>query len=593
MRRTVVALLLAVGAALTAQADEVDKRYVQARQLIYLERYEKALELIESTTPTTEGQWIQREELLRDLYTGQKNYAALEALTYAALERIPGRADRTSWLFLLGELNLKADRIDSAEAILNRIWRGDPSDSTIAAVASLYEQHALSDVALTTYVEARKVTGDSTRFALPLAGLYESRRDYERATTEYFRAMARDTVTSRLVENRVLQLVGSSEGCAGIEAALTARAGQAATRLPALRLLSVLYLETGRPDLAWDAAWKVDTLSSQQGLTLSTFVRQASEHAYYSVAREAAHAVLAKYPGSPVRHQVEWELARMAARTGDFEDAARQYQYIAVNSPALRFRNEAAIAYADLNVRELGNTATADSVYRRIIDGPRMMPIYDQAMLGRAYIAETRGRLDSARAILLELAAASPESPVRDELTYRLAEIAYFEGNLNLAREGFDGLPKDFARSLWVNDALRRSLLLTAFSTVAEADMKALARAEFLGRQRRFDSTLVLLAGMRTSAEAPLAPTALFVAAETHLAAGRPDSAVALWDQFATAYPESGDAPLALRNAARTTDYRLQEPREAAARYRKLLEMYPRSHYTEEARERVRILGQF
>jgi TolA-binding protein len=586
-------LLVLLTVAAAARADETDKRYVQARQLIYLERYDQALTLIESVTPATPEQWTQREDLLRDLYSGQKNYAALEDLTRAALARVPDRVDRAQWLLLLGELNLKADRIDSAEAILDGLWKADPSDSMITAVAALYEQHALSDVALSTYLKARQVTGDSTRFAMPLASLYESRRDYGRSTVEYFKAMAHDTAMARLVENRVLQLVGSKEGSAGIEAELQARSTAAATRLPALRLLSVLYLETGRPDRAWRAAWQVDSLSGKQGVTLSLFIRQASERGYNAVAREAARAVINSYPQSPVRHQAEWELARMAARSGDFQDAANQYRYIAENSPAVRFRNEAALAYADLNMRELGDLATADSVYRSILERPRMMPIYDQAMLGIAYIQEARGRLDSARAVLLALANASPDSPVRDELTYRLAEIAYFEGNLKLAREGFDGLPRDFPRSLWANDALRRSLLLTAFATVAEADMKNLARAEYLSRQRRFDSALVLLAGMRTSAEAPLAPTALFVAAETHLAAGRADSAVALWDQYVTEYPESGDAPLALKNAAEVADFRLQQPQEAVAHYRRLLEAYPRSHYAEAARERVRVLGQF
>jgi len=577
----------------TVRADDIDKRLVQARQLIYLERFDQALQLIESVAPANEGQWILREELLRDLYNGQKNYAALERVVQSALERRPDRPDKSEWLFLRAELYLKADHVDSAEAILDSLWHADLADSTIARATALYQQHALSDLALGTYLKARESRGDSTCFALPLAALYESRRDYAHATEEYFRAMERDTLTARLVENRVLQLVNTDEGRQGIEPELQNRTRQTSTALPAQRLLSMLYLETGRPDLAWQSAQKVDALSGQQGLTLTLFIRQASERGYYAVAREAARTVITDYPGSPVRHQAEWELARMAAQTGDFEDAARQYRFIAESSPAVRFRMEASLAYADIVMRDLGDLATADSVYRAVLSQPRVMPYYDQAMLGTAYIASAKGQLDSCRSVLVELAKASPNSPVRDELTYRLAEVAYFEGNLKLAQEGFTALATDFPRSLWVNDAQRRGLLLTAFSEVAAGDLKALARAEALSRERQFDSALVLLSGIRTSAEAPLAPTAILVAADTYLAAGRPDSAVALWNEYVATYPQGGDAPLALRKAAEVTDFRLKRPQAALAIYRRLLEEYPQSHYNDLARQRVRVLGQF
>lgn len=593
MRRTAWLLLFALLAVPTAYADDIDKRLIQARQLIYLERFDQALMLIEGVAPATEGQWDMREELLRDLYLGQKNYAALEDVTRRALERRPRRPDRASWLFLRAELNLKADRVDSAQAILDSLWLADPADSTITRVTELYLQHAHADLALGTYLKAREHRGDSTCFALPLATLYESRRDYGRATDEYFRAMERDTATARLVENRVLQLVSTEEGQKGIEPELLARSRQPAAALSAQRLLSMLYLETGRPDLAWQAALQLDLLAGQQGLTLALFVRQASERGYYAVAREAARTVITNYPQSPVRHQAEWELARMAAQTGDFEDAARQYRFIAETSPAVRFRLEASLAYADIVMRELGDLKTADSVYRSVLAQPRIMPLYDQAMLGAAYVAGARGDLDSSRAVLLELAKSSPNSPLRDMLTYRLAEVAYFEGNLKLAQEGFNALPTDFPRSLWVNDALRHALLLTSFAEAAAGDMKALAKAEAFARQRLFDSALVLLAGIRTSADAPLAPTALLVAADTYLAAGRADSAVALWDEFVARYPASGDAPLALKRAAEATDFRLGRPEAALSRYRRLLLEYPQSHYTDLARQRVRVLGQF
>jgi tetratricopeptide (TPR) repeat protein len=575
-----------------ARADDTDRRFVQAQQLIFLGRYDQALQLIEGLTPVTEAQWTRREDLLLQAYQGQKNYAALDNLVHQALERNPERADRSRWEFIRAELYLKADHPDSARALLDRLWKAQPTDSVVIAAARLYEQHALADWALGTYQEARKLASDTSRFAYELALLYEARRDYAQAVAEYFLAMERDSASARGVENRVLELVQTDESRASIEAALMAAAQTKHTKAPANRLLTALYLETGRPDLALKSAWIVDSLTNQRGMSLVLFLRQASERGYYGVAAQAAETVVSRYPDSPVRHQAEWEMAKASAHSGDVEGAAKQYREIARSSPAVRFRMEAALEYGDLE-RHLRHLDAADSTYLAILATQPLADYLGRATLGRALVAEARGRLDSARAILLDLAKTDPRGAVREEMTYRLAELTYFDGNLEGALDAFKALATDYSRSVWVNDALRRALLLTAYREIAEGDVRALASAEMQSRWGAYDSALTRIAGMRLSPETPLSPAATLLAAEIHLAAARPESALALWDLFVTTYPEHSDAAYALAKAAELCDGPWPHPELALTRYREILEKYPDSHYAELARRRVRALGQF
>ena len=421
--------------------------------------------------------------------------------------------------------------------------------------------------------------------------MYEARRDYAGATAEYFRALERDTALTRQVENRVLQLVHTDEGRDAIERELRNARSRSHLAIFARKLLRTLYLEDGKPDLAWRAAWEVDSLTQQGGLTLVTFMRQAAERGYYAVAGVAAATVLEEYPESPVRHQAEWEFARLAKRTGAWELAAERFAYMAQASPVQRYRLEAALEFAGLQQLRFDNLESADSTYTMVAAHARAGVYYGKAMLGRAAVAKARGDLAQSRAHLVALANTDPQGPIREQLTYSLGELSYYEGDLESAQDVFTGLTEDFPKSTWVNNALRQVLLLSSYAAVAPGDIKLLGRAEALAARRHYDSALALVAGLRGTALAPLAPRATVLAASWHRDAGRPDSALALWDLFTARFPEDPDAPLALISAARLCEESLERPQAALERYHKLLTVYPRSHWATVARGKIRALG--
>ena len=146
----------------------------------------------------------------------------------------------------------------------------------------------------------------------------------------------------------------------------------------------------------------------------------------------------------------------------------------------------------------------------------------------------------------------------------------------------------DYPKSVWVNDALRYVMLLTAYGEVATADVKRLAEAEALGRRRQYDSALARIAGIRTNPAAPLAPRTALASAMDHRDAGRPDSALQILEHFVMVFADEADAPYALMLAGRILERDLNRAEQARDRYRQLLEAYPRSHWAEEARQKLR-----
>jgi tetratricopeptide (TPR) repeat protein len=370
-----------------AFAQGVPKPYVQARQLLLLQRWDQALQLIESVVPSSDEEWLLRETLLAEAYEGQQNYGALEILARQALERKPDRPDRVQWYLLRGRLFLLGDDVDSARAVLDRTWKEHPTDSVISAVATLYEDHTLSDLALATYLDARKVVGDSARFAMAIAELYEARRDYARATDEYFRAIHSDSSLTRQVENRVLALVNTTESSEAIEKELKKASIHPESAVIARRILTTLYLENGHPDLAWRTAWEVDSMLQLGGTNLIGFMRQSAERGYYDAASRAATTLLERYPTTPVRYQAEWELAGLAKTMGQWQSARDQYAQMARNSPVARFRIEAGLEYADLERENGGKPELADSVYAEVAASMPQGPYLGRALLGRSSVA--------------------------------------------------------------------------------------------------------------------------------------------------------------------------------------------------------------
>ncbi len=173
------------------------------------------------------------------------------------------------------------------------------------------------------------------------------------------------------------------------------------------------------------------------------------------------------------------------------------------------------------------------------------------------------------------------------EGAYRWADAAFTAGKFDAAGKGYLDFARRYPRNLKVNDALSATFLIKEARDFEDQPLLLYARGRALRVQAKPDSAAALLT---TAAErfpgAKVRHHVHLMLAE--IAHGRGDHAAAL--RWAVAGADTARAnrlaPFALRLAAESSMALGEPPQKALAFYKVILERYPRSPVTPEARSR-------
>ena len=171
---------------------------------------------------------------------------------------------------------------------------------------------------------------------------------------------------------------------------------------------------------------------------------------------------------------------------------------------------------------------------------------------------------------------------------YRAAEAAFAAGAFDAAAKSFHEFARRYPRNLNVNDALSAILLIQDARDFEDRPLRLYARALAHRAGGRADSARALLAEAAERYPGAKARHRIgYVLAE--LARDRADHANALRWALVAADTASTNrtAPFALRIAAESSLEMGRPPQEALAYYRIVLERYPNSAVTPEARARM------
>ncbi len=173
------------------------------------------------------------------------------------------------------------------------------------------------------------------------------------------------------------------------------------------------------------------------------------------------------------------------------------------------------------------------------------------------------------------------------EGAYRWADAAFAAGKFDEARKGYLDFARRYPRNLKVNDALSATLLIKEARDFEDQPLLLYARGRAHRVAGRTDSaTVALTAAAERFPGAKVRHHVHLMLAE--IAHGHGDHATAL--RWAVAGADTARAnrlaPLALRLAAESSIALGEPPQKALAYYKVILERYPRSPVTPEARSR-------
>ncbi len=297
-----------------------------------------------------------------------------------------------------------------------------------------------------------------------------------------------------------------------------------------------------------------------------------------------------------------WILATEAESQGRLDDALAMYRDLASRTDSVRASTaegaysratvisaltEAPMRVAALELR-LGRPEQAIAAYQSLIDAPGARPAQvEQARVALADCALALGRLGEAKTQYDQIARTSANRQVREHAAFGLGEVAFFAGDYKDAGEHFRALTDVFPEGLSVNEALGRILLMAECQEDA-AGLALYASAERQLRAARTDSALATLKALAAgSPRSPVTPLAAYRSGEVLLLQQRVAEAAAVFAVVADSFPESRQAPDALRAEANLYAGRLGQPDKALERYTRFLTTYPTNVFTSEVRSRA------
>lgn len=186
---------------------------------------------------------------------------------------------------------------------------------------------------------------------------------------------------------------------------------------------------------------------------------------------------------------------------------------------------------------------------------------------------------------------AMKEAPIGHEARFRNAQLRYFIGEFAWAETQLNVL-KAATSKLIANDAMSLSLVI---SDNLEADttgfeLRRLSRADFKMYQHKDDQALLTLDSICHDGNEISKPHALFRIAEIKEKNKSFAEADSLYLQIVSAFPDSYMADDALMHAALLEDQQLKNREAAKRHYEQLIDQYPTSLYTAQAKKNYRKL---
>jgi tetratricopeptide (TPR) repeat protein len=438
--------------------------------------------------------------------------------------------------------------------------------------------------------DGRKKFGSPVLFAKQLGQLYEILRNYGDAAREYFELLAHDTTSEVFVTGKMNALIrlDSDEGFeTGLKDALTEIAKQNPKNSDAQRFFGDLLMSQGKLDEAFQRFRLVDSLSNGEGKSILYFAAVARDNGNHGVVEKACDYLITRYPQSPFRIASRFVLGASYCDEKRYNDALAVYDQIVKQSPIDRDVSQALFASGRTRFDGLHDAAGALILFDRLI---KEYPLAAVSVTARIAAADCHLALGQATVADSLYAAVSPQQlqqSSQEELLFKQAELQFYLGNFQQARDAYGKVMNTFPKSVYVNDCLRRIMLISEYPGMDEATLRIYADAAYAAYRFDYDSSQVLLDNLKERESGSLTEIAWYDAGNVDRELGKTMEALAQFDSLIARFPESFYAPLALECKGDIFADVNRDCSQAKATYESVLMRYPTSLNLENVRKKL------
>ena len=365
------------------------------------------------------------------------------------------------------------------------------------------------------------------------------------------------------------------------------------------QLLVWFALQQEDYDIALAQCKSIDRKTNDQDAQIINLSGICLNNKQYDIAKEGYEYVADKGKSNPFYGQavagiINAEYQKLKSEnksdTKPYERLSKRIDE-AYNAVSSNDMTKLALIQADIMTYQLGQINEAVALLQNAIGAVNGKQDQAQLKLKLADIYLREDEVWEATLLYSQVDKSMKEEPLGHEARFKNAQLRYFIGEYEWAESQLKVL-KAATSKLIANDAMTLSLIIkdNLEADTTGLEINKLARADYRIYQQRDDEAIILLDEIITNGNEISIPHALFRKGEIVEKQNGSEVAEQLYLQIVENFPDSYMADAALMRAALIEQNKLKDKELAKQHYEQLIDEYPTSIYTAQAKKNYRKL---
>ncbi len=494
-------------------------------------------------------------------------------------------------------------KTDKAKKQYNELVKDLPDHaSTIRSLSYAFQSRNMNDMALAVLEKGNTLLDGKETFYLDQASIHQSSANYQEAFRYYFLEMETHPGQYNNIRNRLQTMLYYDVNHSisdELRIALLKQTQEKPDNLEFAQLLVWFALQQEDYDIALAQSLSIDRKTHDQDAQINNLAGICLNNKQFDVAQQGYTYILDKGKSSPYYGQaltgvINADYSKLKAANSNDTKAYEKLvnriaeAYAEVNSNDL---SKLTLIQADIMTYQLDKTEEAIDMLKQTIENVGGKQDKAELKLKLADIYLYKDEVWEATLLYSQVDKSMKEEPLGHEARFKNAQLRYFIGEYEWAMSQLKVL-KAATSKLIANDAMTLSLVIkdNLEADTTGTELNRLARADYRIYQQHEDEAIALLDDIIATGNGISKPHALFRKGEIMEKRKEYASAQQLFLQIVEQYPDSYMADAALMHAALLEHNELKEKDQAKQHYEKLIDEYPTSIYTAQARKNYRKL---
>ena len=492
---------------------------------------------------------------------------------------------------------------DKAKRQFNEIMKDLPVNAgIIRSISYAFQNRGLNDLAMSVLEKGNTLLDGKETFYMDQAYLNQSSANYQEAFRYYFLELEAHPGQYNNIRNRLQTMMFydvNNSISDELRIALLRQTQDKPDNLEYAQLLVWFALQQEDYDIALAQCQSIDRKTHDQDAQINNLAGICLNNKQFDIAKQGYDYILDKGKSGPFYGQaltgtIKADYLRLKAENNAdakaYERLSKRINdaYNDINSNDL---TRLTLIQADIMAYQLNQTDEAVSLLTKTVEqvGGKQDKAELKLKLADIYLHEDE--VWEATLLYSQVDKSMKEEPLGHEARFKNAQLRYFIGEYEWAESQLKVL-KAATSKLIANDAMTLSLVIKDNLEVDSTGMEInrLARVDYRIYQQREDEAIALLDVIIANGNDVSKPHALFRKGEIAEKRKEFEAAEQLYLQIVEQYPESYMADAALMHAALIEQNELKNKELAKQHYEKLIDEYPTSIYTAQAKKNYRKL---